>query len=302
MSGLGLFRLHQPGLRNSSSSDDEPRHTPSPPGPNPHRVKRALFGPTDHEENLRFVRKELKKAKNEAANKWNFDFDNGTPMEGRYSWEEAAPGDVPLPYLQPLAGVTETDGSESKENRVSSSSSSSPPPSGPTAPTSSVELSTSSTVAQRPPDPLSAPPEGSLQDLRTPAPPPPPHASASSSSSSTPLEASAATPSSSSELLGARMKDVTKEKKITDAQYQFKSRKSRSKSSSKLRLKRLGGGVDGTASRSPSVKGRGPMPRDSEDAPLVPKARLVPQSVTLARGHQREGRSREGGGTSSDES
>ena len=27
-------------LRNSSSSDDEPRHTPSPPGPNPHRVKR----------------------------------------------------------------------------------------------------------------------------------------------------------------------------------------------------------------------------------------------------------------------
>ena len=31
---------------------------------------RALFGPTDHEENLRFVRKELKKAKNEAASKW----------------------------------------------------------------------------------------------------------------------------------------------------------------------------------------------------------------------------------------
>ena len=91
--------------RNSSSSDEERRHTPSPPGSNPHRVKRfvsvppvsvsfvfintiitsiilttintltfgsprALFGPTDHEENLRFVRKELKKAKNEAANKW----------------------------------------------------------------------------------------------------------------------------------------------------------------------------------------------------------------------------------------
>jgi len=302
MSGLGLFRLHQPGLRNSSSSDDEPRHTPSPPGPNPHRVKRALFGPTDHEENLRFVRKELKKAKNEAANKWNFDFDNGTPLEGRYSWEEAAPSDLPLPYLQPLAGVTETDGSESKENRVSSSSSSSSP-SGPTAPTFSVDLPTSSTVAQRPPDPLSAPPEGSLQDLRTPA-PPPPHASASSSA---PPEASAATPSSSSEMLGARMKDVTKEKKITDAQYQFKSRKSRSKSSSKLRLKRLGGGIDGTTSRSPSVKGRGPMqPRDSEDAPLVPKAPLVPQStpltpqapmVPLARGRRREG-----GGTSSDES
>ena len=30
-------------FRNSSSSDDEPRHTPSPPGPNPHRVKRCFF-------------------------------------------------------------------------------------------------------------------------------------------------------------------------------------------------------------------------------------------------------------------
>ena len=99
---------------------------------------------------------------------------------------------------------------------------------------------------------------------------------------------------------------------FSDAQYQFKSRKSRSKSSSKLRLKRLGGGVDGPASRSPSVKGRGPTPRDSEDAPLVPKAPILPQSVPLvpqapmvplARGHHREGRSREGGGgTSSDES
>merc|ERR1719193_1071927 len=142
MSGLGIFRLH-PSMRNNSSSSDEESQHRSPPGPNPNRVKRALFGPTDHEENLRFVRKELKKAKNEAANKWNFDFDNGTPLEGRYSWEEAAPSDVPLPYLQPLAGVTETDGSESKENRVSSSSSSSssPPPPGPT---SSVELPTSS--------------------------------------------------------------------------------------------------------------------------------------------------------------
>ena len=116
--------------------------------------------------------------------------------------------------LQPLAGVTETDGSESKENRVSSSSSSSsPPPSdGPTPPPSSIELPTSSSLPQRPPDPLSVPPEGSLQDLRAPA--PLPTASATSSSSSTPLEASGATPSSS-EPLGPRMKDVAKEKKIT---------------------------------------------------------------------------------------
>ena len=55
------------------------------------------------------------------------------------------------------------------------------------------------------------------------------------------------------------------------------------------------------------MKGR--MPRDSEEDPLVPKdASRMLQSVTqapmvpMARGHQREGRAREGGGTSSDES
>lgn len=55
------------------------------------------------------------------------------------------------------------------------------------------------------------------------------------------------------------------------------------------------------------MKGR--MPRDSEEAPLVPKAasrmlQSVPKAamVPMARGHQREGRAREGGGTSSDES
>ena len=36
----------------------------------------------------------------------NFDFDNGTPLEGRYSWEEAAPSDVPLPYLQVMSRIS----------------------------------------------------------------------------------------------------------------------------------------------------------------------------------------------------
>ena len=48
-----MFGLHSNIRRISqSSSDDE-----SPPQPNAgaNRVKRALFGPTDHEENLRFV-------------------------------------------------------------------------------------------------------------------------------------------------------------------------------------------------------------------------------------------------------
>jgi len=36
-----------------------------------------LFGPTDHDENIRFVENELKKARNEASSRWNFDFDSG---------------------------------------------------------------------------------------------------------------------------------------------------------------------------------------------------------------------------------
>ena len=110
MSGLGLFRLHQPGLRwillfvitmvfakmmiNNIFFSGIPVHQmmslatlPRPQDQTHTGLKglsfsslsslilifllyRALFGPTDHEENLRFVRKELKKAKNEAANKW----------------------------------------------------------------------------------------------------------------------------------------------------------------------------------------------------------------------------------------
>ena len=109
MSGLGLFRL--PGFRRSSSSSDEKSQS-HPPPPNPSRVKRPLLVPTAHKENLRFVRKEMKKAKNEAAKKWNFDFDAGTPMKGRYNWEEAKPSEVHalynlerLPHLVTHSGV-----------------------------------------------------------------------------------------------------------------------------------------------------------------------------------------------------
>ena len=186
MSGLGLFRLH-PGFRGSSSSSDD--ESPSqPPQSNPNRVKRALFGPTDHEENLRFVRKEMKKAKNEAASKWNFDFDSGTPMKGRFSWEEAKPSEIHsvynldrLPYL-----ATHTE-SETKENRVSIS----------------PEESTSQL-----PDPL-AEPSGSIDDLRT------PQQGTSAASSSSTVSSEQPPPSE----LGARPKENAKEKKLTGTHH-----------------------------------------------------------------------------------
>ena len=83
MSSSGLFRLGGALRRASSSSSEEEL-----PPPSSNRVKRALFGPTDHDENIRFVENELKKARNEASSRWNFDFDSGKPLQGNYDWEE----------------------------------------------------------------------------------------------------------------------------------------------------------------------------------------------------------------------
>ena len=120
MSGL---RLLQPGgfrrASNSSSSEDEL------PPPNTNRVKRALFGPTDHEENLRFVQNELKKHRSEASSRWNFDFDAGKPMSGPFDWEEVRSDTAGRTICNPekhsliAAEAAEDVAEAAKENRVS---------------------------------------------------------------------------------------------------------------------------------------------------------------------------------------
>lgn len=54
------------------------------------RVSRVLFDPPDHEENLRFVRREMEKAKREAEDRWNFDFENEKPKSGRFEWHTSS--------------------------------------------------------------------------------------------------------------------------------------------------------------------------------------------------------------------
>lgn len=234
MSGLGLFRLHPGFRRSSSSSDDEGSQRPPPS--NPHRVKRALFGPTDHEENLRFVRKEMKKAKQEAQSKWNFDFDKEVPIPGgRFNWEEARASDLPAVYCEripSLSSPTIDSSIETKENRVQTTTAVLPPP---------VSHNPTTTGSE---NPLSQPPLGSVDDLRTPQ---QGTVVLTTASSSTDAAENPHQPE-----LGARPKEKNaKEKKLTEM---FRTRKSRSKSASKLRLKRLGGG--GESERSPSVKNR----------------------------------------------
>lgn len=60
------------------------------PDPSTSKVKRALFGPVDHEENIRFVRRELERGRLEASKRWNYDFENDRPESGRYEWESVS--------------------------------------------------------------------------------------------------------------------------------------------------------------------------------------------------------------------
>ncbi|KAK7085628.1 hypothetical protein SK128_009650 [Halocaridina rubra] len=76
----------------------------SPTTPNEERsvqqaaqVRRNLFGPIDHDENLKFVQDELSKIAQNDMKKWNFDFESEKPKEGRYSWEPVVEG-VPQAY------------------------------------------------------------------------------------------------------------------------------------------------------------------------------------------------------------
>ena len=62
---LQLFR----GAGNEGDLDFDPDR---PPRPNPaaSRVKRCLFGRGNHEENIKFAKRELEKSRTESKNKW----------------------------------------------------------------------------------------------------------------------------------------------------------------------------------------------------------------------------------------
>ncbi|XP_037788200.1 uncharacterized protein LOC119583670 [Penaeus monodon] len=70
------------------------------------KLRKSLFGPVDHAENLRFVREELDKISREDSERWNFDFATEQPQEGRYEW--AAVGEVAAEAKQtsPLTCLT----------------------------------------------------------------------------------------------------------------------------------------------------------------------------------------------------
>lgn len=62
---------------------------------------RNLFGPVNHEELTRDLEKHCRDMEEESQRKWNFDFQNHKPLEGRYEWQEVEKGSLPEFYYRP---------------------------------------------------------------------------------------------------------------------------------------------------------------------------------------------------------
>ncbi|XP_048377316.1 cyclin-dependent kinase inhibitor 1B-like [Stegostoma tigrinum] len=61
-------------------------------------VCRSLFGKLDHEELRKDMKTQLKEIKNSYCQRWNFDFENHSPLAGNYIWEAFDSRDLPSFY------------------------------------------------------------------------------------------------------------------------------------------------------------------------------------------------------------
>lgn len=77
---------------------------------------RNLFGPVNHEELNRDLKKHRQEMEEACQRKWNFDFQNHKPLEGRYEWQAVEKGSSPDFYFRPprlLKAVCKTSGRQS---------------------------------------------------------------------------------------------------------------------------------------------------------------------------------------------
>ncbi|XP_074534005.1 cyclin-dependent kinase inhibitor 1C-like [Halichoeres trimaculatus] len=61
-------------------------------------VCRNLFGPVDHDELNREMKSKLREISERDQQRWNFNFDTNTPLEGDYKWEEVTVDKTPVFY------------------------------------------------------------------------------------------------------------------------------------------------------------------------------------------------------------
>ncbi|XP_043535647.1 cyclin-dependent kinase inhibitor 1B-like [Chiloscyllium plagiosum] len=72
-------------------------------------VCRSLFGKLDHEELSKDMKTQLKEIKNSHCQRWNFDFENHSPLTGNYVWEALDSRDLPSFYWESPASVPTTE-------------------------------------------------------------------------------------------------------------------------------------------------------------------------------------------------
>lgn len=61
-------------------------------------VCRNLFGPVDHDEVSREMKAKLREISERDQQRWNFDFEANTPLDGDYKWEEVPVDKTPVFY------------------------------------------------------------------------------------------------------------------------------------------------------------------------------------------------------------
>ncbi|XP_073512511.1 cyclin-dependent kinase inhibitor 1B-like [Phyllobates terribilis] len=63
-------------------------------------VCRSLFGPIDHDELRSELKRQLKEIQASDCQRWNFDFDSGTPLKGTFCWESLESTEMPSFYRE----------------------------------------------------------------------------------------------------------------------------------------------------------------------------------------------------------
>ncbi|XP_078063200.1 cyclin-dependent kinase inhibitor 1B-like [Mustelus asterias] len=72
-------------------------------------VCRSLFGTVDHDELRRDLKTQLKEIKNSHCQRWNFDFENHSPLAGDYIWKAFDTRDLPTFYRDPSSSLSVPD-------------------------------------------------------------------------------------------------------------------------------------------------------------------------------------------------
>ena len=76
---------------------------------------RCLFGRGNTEENIKFAKRELEKALEDSKKRWNFDFANERPLDGRFVWQTP-------PYPKILISKNEASNAATNNSEIAENS------------------------------------------------------------------------------------------------------------------------------------------------------------------------------------